>query len=248
MYGKIFASMYNGSLYGQWQAIVTFQQMIVLCDIDGVVDMTPQAIAARTSIPLDIIQEGIRILEQPDKYSRTPDAEGRRIDRLDYHREWGWVIVNYKKYRHLIDAETVREQNRERQRRFKDKHKVTVGNAHLTEDNGRSLQVEEEAEVEVKNKTPCASGDALMTRFATFWLAYPKKRSRGDAEKVWKRIKPNEQLHDRILHALEQAKTSADWLKENGQFIPHPATWLNAKGWEDELSPQAVARQKEFPR
>lgn len=106
---------------------------------------------------------------------------------------------------------------------------------------------EKEKEREEENK-PSASGDALMTRFATFWLAYPKKRSRGDAEKAWKRIKPNEQLHDRILHALEQAKTSADWLKDNGQFIPHPATWLNAKGWEDELSTQAVARQKEFPR
>jgi len=24
-----------------------------------------------------------------------------------------------------------------------------------------------------------------------------------------------------------------DWRKDSGQFIPHPATWLNAKGWED---------------
>jgi hypothetical protein len=33
---------------------------------------------------------------------------------------------------------------------------------------------------------------------------------------------------------VEQAKQSEDWIKENGKYIPHPATWLNAKGWLDE--------------
>jgi len=36
-----------------------------------------------------------------------------------------------------------------------------------------------------------------------------------------------------ILTAIKQSKNSADWQKENGQYIPYPATWLNAKGWED---------------
>ena len=44
MYGKVFDSMYEGTLYGHWQSIVTLQQMLVLCNSEGVVDMTPQAI------------------------------------------------------------------------------------------------------------------------------------------------------------------------------------------------------------
>jgi hypothetical protein len=32
--------------------------------------------------------------------------------------------------------------------------------------------------------------------------------------------------------------TSAEWTKDGGQFIPHPATWLNQKRWEDE--PMAI--------
>lgn len=114
MYGKLFASMYEGTLYGHWQAIVTFQQMIVLCDADGLVDMTPQAIAARTSIPLEIIQEGVKILEQPDPYSRTPGEEGKRIALLDDHRPWGWRIINYHVYRDLVMAEDKRRADRER--------------------------------------------------------------------------------------------------------------------------------------
>lgn len=114
MYGKLFASMFDGSLYGNWQAIVTFQQMIILCGPDGVIDVTPQALAARTSIPLDIIQEGLRVLEAPDQYSRTPDHDGRRIERLDDHRPWGWRIVNYRKYRMMVSAEEKREADRVR--------------------------------------------------------------------------------------------------------------------------------------
>ena len=36
---------------------------------------------------------------------------------------------------------------------------------------------------------------------------------------------------------------SHDWTKDGGQFIPHAATWLNGKRWEDEL-PAAGASSK----
>lgn len=73
--------------------------------------------------------------------------------------------------------------------------------------------------------------------FERFWLAYPKRLSKGQAEKAFAKIAPDEQLVDRMLTAIERAKTSEQWRKDNGQFVPHPATWLNAKGWEDELAP-----------
>lgn len=70
--------------------------------------------------------------------------------------------------------------------------------------------------------------------FNIFWKAYPKKRNKGDAEKAFKMVAPDEQLMEAILTAIERATKSAQWLKDNGQFIPYPATWLRAKGWEDE--------------
>lgn len=71
-------------------------------------------------------------------------------------------------------------------------------------------------------------------RFDSFWIQYPKKRSKGQAEKTWVKINPDEELFQRILHGLEQAKSSWDWQRDGGQFIPYPSSWLNAKGWEDE--------------
>ena len=111
MYGKLFASMYDGSLatIGPWEALVTFIQMLVLSDKYGVVDMTPDAISRRTTIPLDIIRRGISALEQPDEHSRRSDCDGRRIIRLDEHRDWGWQIVNHAHYRAIRSAEERRE-------------------------------------------------------------------------------------------------------------------------------------------
>jgi len=37
-----------------------------------------------------------------------------------------------------------------------------------------------------------------------------------------------------MIAKIEQAKKSEDWIKEKGKYIPYPATWLEAKGWEDE--------------
>lgn len=84
--------------------------------------------------------------------------------------------------------------------------------------------------------------------FEKFWSVYPRKRSKGDAEKAWKALKPDEQLQDRIYDALERATTSADWRKEGGKYIPYPATWLRAKGWEDDHQParDPLAEQVQF--
>lgn len=74
-----------------------------------------------------------------------------------------------------------------------------------------------------------------MTAFDQFWQTYPKKKSKGAAERAWKKLNPAPDLAERILESVERAKNSVDWRKEGGQFIPYPASWLNAKGWLDEV-------------
>jgi len=74
---------------------------------------------------------------------------------------------------------------------------------------------------------------SALSRFDEFWKAYPKKKNKGQAEKAFKRI--NGTSIDTLLSAIELAKKSPEWTKDNGKYIPYPATWLNAKGWEDEL-------------
>jgi hypothetical protein len=68
--------------------------------------------------------------------------------------------------------------------------------------------------------------------FATFWLLYPRRVAKRDAEKAWSKMTPAERF-DAVV-AL------ADWIKVwrargDLEFVPYPATWLNGARWEDEL-------------
>ena len=131
VYGKVFSSIYDGTLYGEWEAIVTMQQLIVLCDKDGIVDMTPAAIAARTSIPRDIIDKGLTVLAAPDAGTRTPGADGRRIELIDEHRDWGWRLVNHSLYRNLSKHADKRRADRERKAAERDSQVIdSTGLSH----------------------------------------------------------------------------------------------------------------------
>lgn len=124
-YGKIFKQIYDGTLVEHWQALITFQQMIVLCSPQGVVDMTAEALSRRTGIPLPILRAGIIVLEAPDPRSRSAKASGARIERLDPHREWGWRLVNHRQYQlkgsAAAQAEYDREYSRSRRTKLIDK-------------------------------------------------------------------------------------------------------------------------------
>jgi len=71
----------------------------------------------------------------------------------------------------------------------------------------------------------------LSDDFKRFWAAYPKRKSKGDAAKAWNEINPP--IED-VLTALAWQVTSWDWTKEGGQFVPYPASYIRATGWEDE--------------
>lgn len=80
--------------------------------------------------------------------------------------------------------------------------------------------------------TPPKRGEA-PDRFEEFWVAYPRKKSKGDAEKAWKAIRPDGALVDRMLQAIAAQKASRDWQKDAGKWVPYPASWLRSKRWED---------------
>lgn len=74
----------------------------------------------------------------------------------------------------------------------------------------------------------------LDERFDKFWKAYPKRKDKKRAYKVFMKIKPDNELLQQMLDCIEREKKSLDWLKDNGQYIPYPSSWLNGERWNDE--------------
>jgi hypothetical protein len=69
--------------------------------------------------------------------------------------------------------------------------------------------------------------------FDTFYSAYPRKVSKPDARKAWDKLKPDDALLEAVLKGLENARAQDHRFRGETKFIPHPASWLNSRGWED---------------
>ena len=90
-----------------------------------------------------------------------------------------------------------------------------------------------------KNNTPIAPrGEGEL--FDEFWAAYPKHVAKQPARKAWAKLKADADLLAKILAALEWQKREESWRREDGRYIPNPATWLNARRWEDEPGAEAA--------
>lgn len=84
-------------------------------------------------------------------------------------------------------------------------------------------------------------GKGVQEAFERFWTAYPRKVGKGRAEKLFVRLKPDHRLLDTMLTAIEQAKGSEQWQRDQGRYIPNPSTWLGQRRWEDEPFPDSPA-------
>ena len=99
-----------------------------------------------------------------------------------------------------------------------------------------------ETEIESENKktlgqTPChpqASDTVVLTEneiwFDEFWSVYPRRVAKATAQKSFKKMCTSEKVFGEIMDGLR--KQIPTW--KDPKYIPHPATWLNNRRWEDE--------------
>ena len=95
----------------------------------------------------------------------------------------------------------------------------------------------------VKSSCPSMTPALSDQMFERFWQAYPRKVSKSAAQKAFTKLKVTQTLLDKMLVQIERAKQTKQW--QDPQYIPHPATWLNGRRWEDELTESAINSEKE---
>lgn len=99
MYGRIFESIFDSSIMEEGVHVrYLWHCILVLCNQDGVVDLTREALARRVNIPLTQVNEALECFMAPDPSSRSPLEEGRRLVPIR-ETNWGWRVVNFEGYR-----------------------------------------------------------------------------------------------------------------------------------------------------
>ena len=173
MFGKVFASLWQGSMVGQADAQLVFVYMIANCDVDGFIDQTQEVIAALTGIPVERVRVAVEMLSAPDPRSRSVEEGGRRIVPMDDARDWGWQIVNYWKYRAMRDEEVRRAQNRASSARRRERVMTRQHeSAPVSRGQPSSAHAEGEAdgEGEEESKDVCGSRSVVATNARTLDL------------------------------------------------------------------------------
>jgi hypothetical protein len=70
--------------------------------------------------------------------------------------------------------------------------------------------------------------------FERFWKAWPastRKGAKSECKKKWEKHYCETQT-DQIIKHIEWLKTTEQWLKGNGAFIPAPLVYLNQQRWD----------------
>ena len=78
------------------------------------------------------------------------------------------------------------------------------------------------------------------TGFERFWKAWPastRKGAKSECRKKWDKHYCETQT-DQIIKHIEWLKTTEQWLKGNGAFIPAPLVYLNQQRWDGAEVPE----------
>ncbi len=79
-----------------------------------------------------------------------------------------------------------------------------------------------------RNKT---APDWKPERFEGLWQYYPRGENKQAAIRAWDRLRPSDELIDKMAVGLRRQMQSREW--REGIGIPHLSTWLNNARWEE---------------
>lgn len=134
-YTKLFSQLVTSTIWNEPNDCrVLWITMLALREKDNICHATVPALAKLSDLSLEDTEKYLSKFQQPDKYSRSQEHEGRRIEVVD----GGFLILNGAKYRDMLNAEDRRLQFRQASKKYRaKKSKDPLGR----ESNGRETMI-----------------------------------------------------------------------------------------------------------
>lgn len=106
---KLFSSITESTIWAEPDHVrIVWITMMAMADMKGRVYATIPGLAGRARVSVGQCEEALEKFKGPDKYSRSREHEGRRIEDID----GGWALLNHDKYRAMRDHEKDKERKR----------------------------------------------------------------------------------------------------------------------------------------
>jgi len=150
-YTKLFNSIVTSTIWCEDKSTkILWITMLALSDKNGEVHSSVPGLARVADISIEECETALEKFMSPDRYSRTEDDEGRRIEKI----EGGWSIINHRKYRDMASDADRRSQAAERQRRFREKQKRNAdSNACVTQESPQNPHTDTDTDTEADTNT-----------------------------------------------------------------------------------------------
>ena len=242
---KLFGTILASTVWQEPNATrIVWITLLSMADAQGAVSASVPGLAHVARVSLAETERALETFLAPDRYSRTPEYEGRRIVKVD----GGWRLLNYEKYRAARDSDKRREDNvhYKRAERERKRQSENVSNCQECQPQSAQAEAEAEAEINILPATPASKMDCAIRKdcLIKIYDAYPRKEAKIAAlkaiEKAIREVEKNgldgesysfTEAYEAVLQATvlygQSPLVKRKIAEGNKQYIPHPASWFN---------------------
>ena len=150
-YAKLFDCIIHSTIWQEPLHVkVVWVTMLAMADFHGEVAASVPGLAKAAGVTIEQCEEALSCFLSPDPYSRSPEAEGRRLEVIP----GGWELINYVKYKELKSEDQKREQSAERSRRYRERHAIShASSREVTPDHTESLRITTDRDKDIYKNT-----------------------------------------------------------------------------------------------
>lgn len=214
-YTKLFSEILDSTVWRlPSHSRLVWITMLAMADRDGEVRASVPGLADRARVERAHCEQALAVLMAPDPDSRTPDHEGRRIEKID----GGWRLINHAKYREKMDAEELKAKAAERQRRHRERKAAS-----------RAVTESNVCHTESRDVTPVTTSEQAQSR-AEQKESFSVPKSMGPAARM---TAMNELARSTVVEAA----------KSRGAGLPQACSHPDHRDWCD-LSRWALGTEK----
>lgn len=245
---KLFGGILESTVWAEPHATrIVWVAMLAMADRNGRVWASVPGLANRARVTIEECEAALGRFKEPDRYSRTPDHEGRRITDI----EGGWQLLNYAKYRAMRDHDARLEYQREWDRTHRGRSRRNPTSSDKS-DTARPGPTQAEAEAEVDKNRPRSPQAGAAAKS----LTYPGKLADGQRSAVDTIVRKLDRVGAQlVLDELEGAmrygrRTVADPLallknfakqQADGAFVPSHAHRIQAEREGEQVAREVAA-------